>query len=119
MAFRHTNPASVRYVLRNPVRAGIVRLPWRYEWSSAAFHVGEKKTDPLVKPNKELDEMVGSWQEYLVEPDADEVLCRLRSETAVGRPLGEAAFVQKLEEDLDRFLTRRPPGRPRKRGHNL
>jgi hypothetical protein len=38
-------------VLRNPVRAGIVRLPWRYEWSSAAFHVGEKKTDPLVKPN--------------------------------------------------------------------
>ena len=109
---------AVRYVLRNPVRAGIVRLPWRYESSSAAFHVGEKKTDPLVKPNKELDEMVGNWQEYLVEPDADEVLCRLRSETAVGRPLGEAAFVQKLEEDLDRFLTRRPPGRPRKRRRN-
>jgi hypothetical protein len=63
--------------------------------------------------------MVGSWQEYLVEPDADEVLCRLRSETAVGRPLGEPAFVQKLEEGLDRFRTRRPPGRPRKRGHNL
>ncbi|TFG89466.1 MAG: hypothetical protein E4H17_00665 [Gemmatimonadales bacterium] len=62
-----------------------MRLPWRYEWLSAAFHAGEKKTDPLVKPNKELDEMVGNWQEYLVEPDADEVLCRLRSETAVGR----------------------------------
>jgi hypothetical protein len=59
--------------------------------------MGEKKTDPLVKPNKELDEMVGNWQEYLVEPDADEVLCRLRSETAVGRPLGDAVFVQKPE----------------------
>jgi putative transposase len=88
---------AVRYVLRNPVRAGIVRLPWRYEWSSAAFRVGQKKTDPLVKPNEELDEMVGNWQEYLVEPDADEVLCRLRSETAVGRPLGDAVFVQKPE----------------------
>ena len=147
-----------RYVLRNPVRAGIVRLPWRYEWSSAAFHIGEKKTDPLVRPNKDLDGMVGEWlarakldamrvrqtrarlrdaarryavavsaryvassedwREYLVEPDADEVLCRLRSETSVGRPLGSPAFVQKLEEELDRFLTRRAPGRPRKRGKN-
>ena len=109
---------AVRYVLRNPVRSGLVRLPWRYEWSSAAFHVGERKTDPLVKANEELDGMVGDWREYLVEPDADEVLCRLRGETAVGRPLGSAAFVRKLEEDLDRFLTRRPPGRPRKRRLN-
>ena len=50
-----------RYVLRNPVRAGIVRLPWRYEWSSAASHIGEKKTDPLVRPDKDLDGMVGDW----------------------------------------------------------
>ena len=97
------------------MRAGIVRLPWRYEWSSAAYHVGEKETDPLVKPNKELDVMVGDWREFLVEPDGDEFLCRLRSETAVGRPLGEPAFVRKLEEDLDRLLTRRPPGRPKRR----
>ena len=106
---------AVRYVLRNPVRARLVRLPWRYEWSSAAFHVGERKTDPLIKANnEELDGMVGDWREYLVEPDADEVLCRLRGETTVGRPLGSPEFVQRLEEDLDRFLTRRPPGRPRK-----
>ena len=80
--------------------------------------MGEKKTDPLVKSNEELDAMVGEWREYLVEPDADEVLCQLRSETQVGRPLGKAEFVQKLEEKLDRFLTRRPPGRPRKKRNN-
>ena len=106
---------ALRYVLRNPVRARLCRVPWRYEWSSAAFHVGEKKADPLVKRDKALDKLVGDWREYLVEPDADEVLCRLRSETSVGRPLGRPAFVRKLEEDLDRFLTRRPPGRPRKK----
>lgn len=109
---------AVRYVLRNPVRAGVVRMPWRYEWSSAAFHVGERKTDALVNPNEELDRMIGEWREYLLEPDADEVLCRLRSETSVGRPLGNAEFVQRLEEELDRHLTRRPPGRPRKRRRN-
>ena len=59
--------------------------------------------------------MVGDWREYLVEPDADEVLCRLRRETSVGRPLGSARFVQKLEDELDRFLRRRAPGRARKR----
>ena len=62
--------------------------------------------------------MIGDWREYLVEPDADELLCRLRRETSVGRPLGSPAFVRKLEEELDRFLTRRPPGRPRKKRRN-
>ena len=55
---------------------------------------------------------------FLAEPDADEFLCRLRRETSVGRPLGNAEFVQKLEEDLDRSLTRRPPGRRRKKRRN-
>lgn len=31
---------AVRYVERNPVRANLVGLPWEYEWSSAAEHVG-------------------------------------------------------------------------------
>ena len=30
--------AIARYVERNPVRARMVRLPWRYPWSSAAVH---------------------------------------------------------------------------------
>jgi len=31
---------AVRYVERNPARANLVGLPWEYEWSSAAEHVG-------------------------------------------------------------------------------
>jgi hypothetical protein len=89
---------TVRYLLRNPVRACIVRMPWRYEWSSAAFHVGEKKTDPLVKPKGELDDMIGDWREYLLEPGADNVLCQVRRETSVGRPLGSPEFVEKIGE---------------------
>ena len=32
--------AALRYVERNPVRAGILRKHWRWEWSSAGVHVG-------------------------------------------------------------------------------
>src|SRR4030095_12724154 len=32
---------GVCYTERNPVRARLVRLPWRYQWSSAAAHAGE------------------------------------------------------------------------------
>jgi len=109
---------TIRYVLRNPVRAGMVELPWEYEWSSAAFHVGEKVADPLVKPNQYLDDMIGDWRAYLLEPEGTEILSELRKETSVGRPLGSKAFVSQLEQNLSRSLTRRPLGRPKKKQSN-
>lgn len=42
--------ACIRYVERNPVRAGLVREPEEYPWSSYRFHaLGEE--DPLVTPH--------------------------------------------------------------------
>ncbi len=41
--------AAVRYVERNPVRAGIVDKAWEYRWSSAAWHTGKAKVDELVR----------------------------------------------------------------------
>jgi len=32
--------AAMCYVERNPLRAGLVRVPWGYAWSSAAAHCG-------------------------------------------------------------------------------
>jgi len=40
--------AATRYVLRNPVRAGIVKRAWNYRWSSAAWFVGKRCEDPLA-----------------------------------------------------------------------
>lgn len=39
--------AATRYIERNPVRAKIVRKPWRYRYSSAWAHV-EGRADPLL-----------------------------------------------------------------------
>ncbi len=40
---------------------------------------------------------------------------KMRSETSVGRPIGDEGFVAGLEERVGRRLVRRPPGRPRRR----
>jgi putative transposase len=39
--------ATVRYVERNPVRAGLVMSPWDYRWSSAGGHLSGQD-DALV-----------------------------------------------------------------------
>ena len=43
--------AAARYVMLNPVRAGLVERAVDYRWSSAAFHAGDKASDVLVQPN--------------------------------------------------------------------
>lgn len=45
----HTE-AALGYVERNPLRARIVQKAWRYEWSSAAVHVGGRyPRDPRTR----------------------------------------------------------------------
>jgi len=56
--------AAVRYVLRNPVRAGIVDQPWDYKWSSARWLVGEVTEDPLAEHSQMLAE-VNDWRRFL------------------------------------------------------
>ena len=56
--------AAVRYVLRNPVRAGIVGAPWDYRWSSARWCVGIASDDPLAI-RSELLEDIEDWSAFL------------------------------------------------------
>ena len=108
--------AALRYVERNPVRAGLRRVPWRYEWSSAAFHAGEADADPLVASRDGwFAELAAGWREFLTQPDEEGFVARIRREAAAGRPVGAASFVAGLERRLKRNLTRGRPGRPRKK----
>jgi putative transposase len=107
---------ALRYVERNPVRARVVRQPWRYRWSSAAAHVGEARSDALIdlaawkRRSARLD-----WRAQLCEPEDELAVHRLRSHTHTGRPLGSDSFVAKLERRLGRRLRPRPVGRPQKK----
>ena len=108
--------AALRYVERNPVRAGLTRVPWEYEWSSAAFHVGKKTADPLATDTDGwFEEIAPQWDEFLTEPDEEGFLGRVRRESVSGRPLGTREFVRGLERRLGRELARGSVGRPRNR----
>ena len=106
--------AAARYVELNPVRAKLVRNPARYEWSSAAFHLGEERADPLVT-DRTLLGLVDDWTTFLQDGIDEIEASELEKRLSDGRPWGSAAFVQGLERRFGRTLTAGKPGRPRKR----
>lgn len=102
--------ASIRYIVRNPVRAGLAKSAWEYPWSSAAFQVGLRKSDPLLESVNPFG-LVADWKElFAVDPDETAVL---RKNIRSGRPSGEAGFMEKAEQLTGRLLRYQPQGRPR------
>ncbi len=116
--------AAARYVELNPVSAGLVAMPWEYEWSSAAFHVGKRKRDELVS-DRALSSSVRTpreWEEFLAEGVDAVTAERLERGLSTGRPVGSDGFVERLEKRTGRDLAPRKGGWPkgkkrRKRGN--
>jgi putative transposase len=108
-AHRRYTRRAARYVELNPVRAKLCRMPWRWPWSSAAAHVAGQE-DAVVRLAP-LRERVRDWREYLLEPleAAQEQLWRQHERT--DRPLGEPAFLDRIESLLGRPVRPGKPGR--------
>ena len=108
--------AAVRYVLLNPVRAGLAARPRDWPWSSVHAHLsGAGDGVTTVGP---LDERFPRLASLLDAADNDgEAHDRLRRAESIGRPLGSAAFVAAVEARLGRALApgRRGP-KPKKAG---
>ena len=100
--------AAMRYVERNPVRAGLVAEAWEFPWSSAAGHC-HLRPDPLLSGACPLVAEVGDWRNFLRDED-DATVALLRRRTRTGRPCGSADYVGDLEQRLGRQLV------PGKRG---
>jgi len=100
---------AIRYVERNPVRAGIVSEACTYAWSAARAH-GLGQPDALLAPGRPFPGLVEDWQAWLRDPEEEAMADRLRRATHTGRPCGETGFVRMLEKKLGRRL------RPRRRG---
>ena len=103
---------AIRYVLRNPVRAGIAKKPWEYLWSSARWLVGELSGDPLAE-NSTLLQEIDDWRALLC--DAPQELDELRRHTRTGRPLGSQEFLLRVEQSTGRALHLRKPGPKKKK----
>ena len=103
---------GMRYVECNPVRARMVRAPWRYPWSSAAQHTGDGPGDGTLQDNLWRNKATPAmWKDFLREHN-DEMTENIRLSTSRGRPLATDSFLSKLERRLNRRLRPLPVGRP-------
>jgi len=103
----------VRYVERNPVRAGLVDRAQDWPWSSAAAHCG-LKSDPLLSRIRMADPAAG-WETYLRQQDPEHLVGAIRRNTRTGRPCGRPGFTTHLESVLSRRLAPQKPGRKPKK----
>lgn len=103
--------ASVRYIENNPVKAKLLKFPWSYEWSSAAFHCGEVASDPLVSDSSLFSGMV-SWRDFL---STDSTLSpEFEEKIRTGRPFGPEKFYTIVEQLTGKDMRPGLPGRPKK-----
>lgn len=109
-----------RYIELNPVRAGMVRHPREYAWSSYCAHA-EGKRDPLASEpaifrrlGTTAAERQRAYRNLFKDPLEQSFVDGLRTATSGGWPLGNNRFKQKIAKALGRRVTPLPAGRPRK-----
>lgn len=105
--------AAIRYVLLNPVRAGLAQSPTDWRYSSAKAHV-LGCPDSLVN-TRPARERVADWEGFLAIHDPDRDAETIRRHTRIGRPLGSSHFVDQLESATGRRLRPSKVGRKPKR----
>ncbi len=104
--------AAIQYILRNPVKAKMVKHPWDYQWSSAGYHCGQRTDDILVQDD-ELLSVIDNWKDFL---SVDTKLGSLLEEkNRTGRPFGPDDFYTVVEKLTGFNVRPGKPGRPSKK----
>ena len=103
---------ALRYIEQNPVKARIVKRPWQYKWSSAAYHCNKLKNDPLVKKSSLLSSIT-DWKAFLTSKNDQE--SSLEEKIKTGRPFGPDRFYSIVQDITGRNARPGRPGRPEKK----
>ena len=112
----------MRYIERNPVRAGLVAQPEDYRWSSdAANALGEDNC--IVSPHdayghvgQTLPQRREAYRALFAAELTAEALERIRNCTQSGTPMGSERFKEQIERTLRRKVGSEKHGRtPRTR----
>lgn len=108
--------ATVWYVERNPVADSLCRYPGGWYWSSAAAHFTGKDDDLVVV--KPMLDRISDWTAYLgANDDAADETALIKRHTKTGGPLGDRAFVRRLEMLVGRPLEPLKSGQARLLDH--
>ena len=105
-----------RYLHLNPVRAGMVRRPEDYAWSSARFYLSARAApawlaweEVLAQHGRTLRSARGAYRQYVAEGLVSRLESPLRDVVA-GTLLGSQAFVGRIKEWLqDKLPDREVP----------
>ncbi len=90
---------ACRYVLLNPVRAGLVARPGDWPFSSAPAHLG--RMPPLEALDLgALQVQVSDWNWFLTDRAPNTELEAIRSHTRSGLPWGSREFVRSVRATL-------------------
>lgn len=102
----------LRYIERNPVRAGMVEDGTAYPWSSAAYHLSRKEDKTVMADY--LHDSVFSYREFFYEQERSGDIEAIREAEQQGKAWGRGVFLEKLGSKLGRVVVPRKRGRPKK-----
>jgi putative transposase len=103
--------AALRYVSLNPVRARLVKRAQDWRWSSTRAHL-RGRDDGLTAQAPIRDRFPDFAGLLATAPEAD-LFGVLRSAESVGRPLGDARFLARIEVKPGVFSSRQSAARSR------
>jgi putative transposase len=112
--------ACCRYIELNPVRAGLVKDPAKYPWSSYSCKVSTRN-DPAVDLDfyyialgKGLKKRRIAYQKYVLGSCPDEELQLIRQSIQRCQVTGSSLYRDTLSKKLGLLLSHKGPGRPKK-----
>ena len=114
--------ACSRYIELNPVRAGMVRDPADYLWSSYQSKVGKKRvkwldSDPcyvqLAETRKNRERKYEHWVKGAIPHGELELI---RQSLQRGQLTGSDKFIDQIEQKIKKRVEFRGQGRPRRKG---
>ncbi len=106
--------ALCRYVERNAARAGLVQRAEDWRWCSLWRRRHVRTVDDLPVLSNWPADRPRNWVWRVNQLETAEELAAMRQSVLRGRPLGRAAWVQRVATLLALESSFRPRGRPRK-----
>jgi len=109
-----------RFIELNPVRAGMVKTPEEYRWSSARDHLGLPGGSSIVNHDVYLrlgssrEERIRAYAALMREPLEERALLQIRDAVRQGCALGSDEFKDQIERRLGRRVRLARPGRKSK-----
>jgi putative transposase len=101
----------IRYVERNPVRAGLVVSSRDWRWSSFSERSPSGERPELI--TEAPVPLPTPWIDWVDTPVSEDELAAIRTSVRRGRPLGDPAWARGTTERIGLRATLRSRGRPR------